>query len=116
MRNSVKEELKAYLLDLINDEVLTDDNKDDWHFHAFNEDYYIIGCYQASEWLKKHDIDVFEAIEVCQDWEREHLGEIQQIYDNAEKTVNMFVYIKGEELLYELEAENIEELKSKLEE
>lgn len=114
MKNSVKEELKAYLLDLINDEVLTDENKDDWHFHAFNEDYYIIGYYQASEWLKKHNIDAFEAIEVCQEWEREHLGEIQQTYDKSEKTVNMFVYVKGEELLYDLDAENIEELKEKL--
>lgn len=115
MKTSIREELKSYLLDLINDGVLTDENRDDWHFHAFNEDYYIIGYYQAEQWLKKHDMSGFEAIGVCQEWEEEVLGEKQKIYDNAETTVNMLVYVYGEELLNEFDVETVEELKSELE-
>jgi len=115
MRNSVREELKGYLLELVNTATFNDENKDDWHHIAFNEDYYIIGYYQASEWLKKHNIDTFEAIGVCQEWEENVLGEKQKSYDNSETTVNMYVYVMGEELLNELDAENIDELKEKLE-
>lgn len=116
MKNSIKEELAGHLLDLINDGVLTDENRDDWHFHAFNEDYYIIGYYNAEQWLKKHDVSAFEAIGVCQEWEENVLGEKQNTYDNSETTVNMLVYVYGEELLSELDAGSITELKELLEE
>jgi hypothetical protein len=111
MKQSVKRELESHILDLINDGVLTDSNKDDWHFHAFNEDYYIIGYYQAEQWLKEHNISVFEAIGICQEWEDNVLGERTKDYDNAETLVNMLVYVYGEELLSEIDAMGIEELK-----
>jgi len=114
MKTTNKEELTSYVLDLINDNVLTDDNRDDWHFHAFNEDYYIIGYYQASEWLKKHSIDSFEAVGICQQYEIDNFGEVGKPYDNSEKTVNMLAYIYGEELLYSFDADNVEELKAEL--
>ena len=103
MKTTIKEELTSYVLDLINDKVLTDDNRDDWHFHSFNEDYYIIGYYQASEWLKKHNIDSFEAVGICQQYEIDNFGEASSVYDNSEKVVNMLVYIYGEEIINELE-------------
>lgn len=115
MTNTVKTELANHLLDLINDGVLTNENQADWHFHAFNEDYYIIGYYQCSEWLKKHDIDAFEAVGECQQYEIDNSGE-SEVYDNSEKTVNMLVYIYGEELLSEIGAESIKELKKELKE
>ena len=114
MKQSIKTELENYLLDLINDGVLTDKNIQDWHFHAFNEDYYIIGYYNASQWLKKHNIDAFEAISICQEYEKENFGECYKIYDNSEETVNMLAYIYGEELIYSIDANNIEELKEAL--
>jgi hypothetical protein len=110
MKHTIKTELEEYLLDLINDGVLTDENRDDWHFHAFNEDYYIIGNWNASEWLKTHNIGKFEAAGVCQQYENDNFGE-SQIYDNAEKVVNMLTYIYGEELLNSFDVETIEELK-----
>ena len=110
MENSVKKELANHILNYINDGVIDDNNRDDWHFHLFNEDYYIIGYYEASQWLKNHDIDAFEAIGICQEWEEDVLGEKQKVYDNAETTVNMLVYVWGEELLNEIDADNIEEL------
>ena len=96
MKASIKEELNAYVSDLINEAVLTDNNRDDWHHLAFNEDYYIIGYYQASEWLKKHSIDSFEAVGICQQYELDNFGEASSIYDNSEKVVNMLAYIYGE--------------------
>jgi len=103
MRTTIKNELTDYINDLINDGVLTNDNKDDWHFHAFNEDYYIIGYYNASEWLKRHNIDSFEAIQICNQYEIDNFGETSNKYDNSESVVNMLVYIYGEQLIYELE-------------
>ena len=103
MRTTIKNELTDYINDLINDGVLTNDNKDDWHFHAFNEDYYIIGYYNASEWLKRHNIDSFEAIQICNQYEIDNFGETSNKYDNSESVVNMLVYIYGEQLINELE-------------
>ena len=51
MKTSVKEELLNSILDKINDGVLTNDNKDEWHYLCFNEDYYIIGYYEFNQWL-----------------------------------------------------------------
>ena len=115
MRTSIKTELVSYILNAINDGVIDNQNKDDWHFHLFNEDHYIIGYYEAGQWLIKHDLDAFEAIAVCQEWEQEMLGEQSKVYDNAETTVNMLAYVYGEELLNELDCESIEELTEELE-
>ena len=103
MRTTIKNELTDYINDLINDGVLNEENKDDWHFHAFNEDYYIIGYYNASEWLKRHNIDSFEAIQICNQYEIDTFGETSNKYDNSESVVNMLVYIYGEELINDLE-------------
>tara|TARA_R100000808_G_C2098125_1_gene116137 strand:- start:443 stop:751 length:309 start_codon:yes stop_codon:yes gene_type:complete len=100
MRTSIKKELIEYI----------NDNKDDHnpsidcdlHHHLFNEDYYIIGYYQAQKWLDKHGISVFEALDTIREYEDFHFGECKS-YTNAEETVNMLVYIYGEELLSEMD-------------
>ena len=102
MKTSIREELLSYIEDLKNDGVLTPENKDEWHFHAFNEDYYIIGYYEASQWLKKHNLDAFEAIGICQQYEIDNFGQCHTVYDNSVKVVNMLAYIYGEELIYNL--------------
>ncbi len=114
MKQSIKEELTQHIVDLINDGVLTSENKDDWHFHAFNEDYYIVYHHAAREWLKRHNLDVFEAIEVVREYETDNFGEMTTDV-NPEKIVNMLAYIWGEEILGEYwETETIEELKEEL--
>jgi hypothetical protein len=112
--SSVKEELAAHILDAINEERINNDNGDDWHFHLFNEDYYIIGYYQCEQWLKNHGISTFEAVKICQEYEKDNFGEAR-IYDNAETTVNMLAYIFGEAMLSEADASNIEELTEAME-
>ena len=94
MKTTIKNELLEYIEDSKNDyEEVT-------HFNLFNEDYYIIGYYDCEQWLKKHDLSVFEAMSIVQDYEQDNFGECQK-YDNAEKLVNMLVYIYGEELCIE---------------
>ena len=112
MKNSIKRELAQHLLDKINDGILTNENKDDWHFYAFNEDFYIIGYHYCSQWLKKHDIDEFEAIELICEYEKDNFGESNFTKGkiNSETVVNMLTYIWGGELLNEFECETVEEL------
>jgi hypothetical protein len=114
MKETIKKELASHILDMIQDNVITDYNIEDWHHLCFNEDYYIIGYYQAEQWLKRHNLSAFKAINICQEYEKENFGEID-IYDNAEVTVNMLAYIYGYDLLNEVGAETIEDLKEKLE-
>jgi len=117
MKDSIKQELVYHIIDLIYDGVLTDENRDDWHYHAFNEDYYIIGYWEASQWLERHGLNAFEAIGECIQYEKDNFGEVYKEYDNAEETVNMLVYIYGEEIFAEVsEAENVDALKEALEE
>lgn len=114
MKTSIKEELTQHILDLIADGVLTNDNKDDWHFHAFNEDFYIVYHSDAIDWLKRHELDTFEAIEIVQEYEKENFGETNTDL-NPEAIVNMLAYIYGEEILSEYyDVETVEELEELL--
>ena len=99
MNNSIEIELKSHVANLIADGVLDADNVDDWHFHAFNEDYYLIGYYNCEQWLKQHDVSAFEAIDTIVEYEQDNFGEVTTKLDNAESVVNMYVYILGEEIL-----------------
>jgi len=104
---TIKTELNEYIDDRLEDynspTIVELTRNNDLHNELFNTDYYIIGYYKAEQWLKKHDISVFEGIEFVQDYERENFGsDAVQTYDNAEKLVNMITYIIGEELIYNL--------------
>lgn len=113
MKQSIKTELLDHIENLISDKVLTLDNVDDWHFHAFNEDYYIIGYYNAEQWLKNHNVSPFEAIENICEYEMDNFGEVSTKLDNAESVVNMYVYILGEECINEVADYWIEQLEQK---
>ena len=110
MKTSIKKELAQHILDRISDGVLTNENREDWHFYCFNEEYYIIGYYKASHWLKKHKIGELEAAGICQKYEIDNFGE-SKIYDDSESVVNMLAYIYGEELIYSENFKCIKELK-----
>lgn len=115
MKTTVKIEMLEHILDKIKDGVVTNENIEDVHFYCFNEDYYIIGYYEALEWLKKHDINTFDAIEKVKEYEMENFGEFTTEI-NSEKIVNMLAYIFGEEILYSLDFNTVEELKEAIEE
>jgi hypothetical protein len=115
MKKSIEEELIQHVLECINDGRINEGNLEEAHFIAFNQDYYLIGYYNCNEWLKNHDLDVFEAIQTCRDYEQDNFGESTGNYSNSEKVVNMLAYIYGEELLYSLNYDSVEELKEELE-
>lgn len=67
----------------------------------FNEDYFIIGYYNARKWLESGP-GVFEALQLIKEYEEEHLGEVTIDFSDEEKVANMFAYIQGTELINSL--------------
>lgn len=79
----------------------------DLHNEVFNTDYYIVGTYEAKEALREYD--VFDAIELVQNYERNNFGEIYTDLSNPEKLINMVYYVIGGEIIsemYDIEAFN----------
>lgn len=94
------------LIECVKDALEYTEDVSELHFHAFNEDYFIIGTYEAEQWLIKNVGSVFHAIKVIQEYEESNFGEVNTKLDSAENVCNMFVYIAGEELLSELDSVN----------
>lgn len=102
LSNEAVNELKQHAIDYIKDNEPTCYGCD-LHSEIFNSDYYIIGRYQAEQWLIKH-IGVFNAIGEIQEYEESNFGEVNTDLSESEKVVNMLVYIAGEEILSNIEA------------
>lgn len=77
---------------------------DDLHYLLFNQDYFLIGYYNAEQFIKINDLDLFDIIRYCNSMEKEVFGSIHTTFDNAEKLVNNYAYWRGEELLYDLKS------------
>tara|TARA_Y100000034_G_C6739581_1_gene328108 strand:- start:120 stop:452 length:333 start_codon:yes stop_codon:yes gene_type:complete len=97
------DEIKEYATDRIKENLAYDKDyldKDisDIHFDLFNQDYYIIGYYKAEKWLKNN---VFQVIEFIKEYEQDNFGEVTTDLSSSESVVNMYVYIIGEQLLYQ---------------
>ena len=92
------EEIKEHFEDFIKDQDQDwiKENFDDLHNHAFNNDYYIIGTYKAKKWLGN---EVFEIINIIKEYENDNFGEINTDFSDAEKVVNMYTYIIGEDVV-----------------
>lgn len=93
------DEIKEYFDDWIeeHDPQWIRENLDDLHHYAFNEDYYIIGNYEAKKWLSD---EVFNIIDIIKEYENMHFGEVNTDFSQPEKVVNMYVYIVGETITY----------------
>ena len=72
------------------------DDSGELHNDAFNQDYYIIGTYQAEKWLGSMS---FQVIGFIKDYEQDNFGEVYTDLSDPEKVVNMFTYIIGEEIV-----------------
>ena len=92
------EEIKQYFADWIEDQdpEWLENNKDDWHHHAFNVDYYIIGTYKAEQWMGSK---AFEIIRTVKEYEEENFGEVGTDLSQPEHVVNMYTYIVGEQVV-----------------
>ena len=99
-------EIKSYIIDSLSD-ISADKAQQlahDWgdlrqglHQWLFNQDYYIIGYYNATKWLGS---DAFEAIGMIQEYEQDNFGEVNTDLSCSEKVANMTAYIIGEQLIH----------------
>ena len=99
--DSIQQELLQHIEDNIKS-FNSEYSETDLHHVLFNEDYYLIGYHKCDQWLKNHNISVFDGIAFVQDYERDNFGnDAVKIYDNAETLVNMIVFIMGENAIYQ---------------
>jgi hypothetical protein len=104
------EEIKAYILDRIEEiadyELEKLQEPYDLGHEIYNTDYYIIGTWQAKQWLGS---DVFEVIDAIKYYEQSEFGEVSTDFSSPEAIVNMFVYIVGDRNICEMVEEYIED-------
>ena len=98
---STLQEIAQHAIDKLNG-IGVDTYGCDLHNELFNQDYYIIGRYEAEQWLIKNG-GVFANIGVIQEYETDNFGEVTTDLSEPERVVNMAVYIAGEEVLSECE-------------
>ena len=102
MYNEKHEEMKAEAIEDIIEALENgfDGYYCDLHNEVFNTDYYIIGTEMAKDALREYD--VFDAIELVQEYEKVQFGEVYTNLGNPEKLVNMLYYIIGDEVICEM--------------
>jgi hypothetical protein len=74
----------------------------DLHHEIFNTDYFLIGYYNCEKWLNEN-VGIFQAMDIIKEYEENNFGVITTDLTSSENVLNMYVYIKGEEILNELE-------------
>jgi len=94
----LKQDVKEYIIQQLNDNVGLNHHICDLHHYLLNEDYFIIGYYQAEQWLKKDSI--FNAIEIIKNYENDNFGQVSTNLSSSENVANMLAYILGEEILF----------------
>lgn len=72
----------------------------DLHHYVFNTDYYIIGSYAAKQALREYD--VFDAIDLVTNYEKENFGMVLTNLGDPEKLINMVFYVIGDEVIAEM--------------
>mgnify|MGYP003630005785 FL=1 len=124
--NKTEKQFYSLIIDAINDGRLIDKPMYEIHHEVFNTDYFIIGYYQAEEWLKEN-IGIFNAIGIIKEYENDQFGELTTDVSSSESVVNMTAYILGDEIINSLDVisdnydkratdELLKELKEELEE
>ena len=96
--NTQIESVKQHILDTIEDQ--SGWEASELHHQLLNEDYFIIGTYQAKQWLGD---EAFEAIQKVKEYEQDNFGECNTDLSDPERVANMLAYILGEEILQESE-------------
>ena len=89
-----QDEITQYFQDYLAENT-PDDGADpsEVHHEAFNQDYYIIGTFHATQWLGDR---AFEVIGIIKDYEQANFGKVCTDLSSPESVVNMYAYIVGE--------------------
>ena len=93
-----KEELRQHVLDMC--EYDYNLNDEDLHYKIFKTSYYIIGRYEAQQWLGD---DTWAAIQMIAEYEDENFGKRYTDFTCPETVANMLAYILGGEIIFELQ-------------
>jgi len=101
MKNN--KDLVIYAIDGMNNITESNTYGCDLHSALFNTDYFIIGYYNAEQWLI-NNVGIFQAIETIREYENDTFGEVTTDFSSSEKVVNMYSYIIGEEILNDCKA------------
>ena len=114
-----QKEIKDFCLDRLREIAEYMDNQDfrdayvsDLHNDIFNTDYYIVGRYQAKQWM---GADAFDMIGDVVEYEKDNFGEICCDLSEPEQVVNMWVYIQGWNIIEECFKEVCENLSDQCE-
>ena len=75
------------------------------HFVLFNEDYYVCYTDEAIDWMGSHS---WECIERVKEYEEFNFGEVTTDLSSPVDVVNMYAYIVGEEIIYELDLQPLD--------
>tara|TARA_R110002167_G_scaffold365900_2_gene591981 strand:+ start:1004 stop:1408 length:405 start_codon:yes stop_codon:yes gene_type:complete len=100
--SKTEKEFYSLIINAINDGRLIDKQMCEIHNEVFNTDYFIIGYYQAEEWLKEN-IGIFNAIKIIKEYENDQFGELITDISSSESVVNMTAYILGDEIINSLD-------------
>jgi len=73
----------------------------DLHHELFNTDYFIVGYYQAEQWINEMG-GAFSVIDEVQNYEVLNFGECSTDLSSSESVANMYAYILGENLLSDI--------------
>ena len=95
-----KQKVREYILDRLEGCVGEEQYACDLHHYLVNEDYFIVGYWQAEQFLGNA---IRDAIRLIREYEKENFGECTTDLSEPEKVANMFAYIVGEEILGESE-------------
>lgn len=101
MKDEATKQVIQHGIDLIDSYLDQEPEASELHHHLYNEDYFIIGYYQADKFLEKYG--VFQAIEKIKQYEQDNFGEVLTDLSDSEKVANMFAYVVGEEALAKCE-------------
>jgi hypothetical protein len=108
MMDFKRKEITEYFDDFIkeNDSAIKENDRsfiDDLHHYAFNENYFIIGTYKATQYMEDQ---IFNIINFIKEYENDNFGEVNTDFSDPEKVLNMYVYIIGEEIVNEYKEKN----------
>lgn len=104
LNKNFSELVKSHGLDRLRESPEKFEDRDELHDFLFNEDYFVIGYFKASEILKKCDYSEFSAIQDLIQLESDQFGEssLKPEDINSEKVVNLLTYFYGFEVIQEI--------------
>lgn len=89
----------TYAIDRIESGFGTNPYACDLHSEIYNTDYFRVYTSDAKDWIEENAGGAFEAIGEIVEYENDNFGTVSTDLSNPCAVCNMFVYIKGNELL-----------------